>query len=104
MCPNGHIYFVQNCTWPMALGTCEICGAQTGGQGHYPTAGNRRVGRIDANGQLQTSDAQDPLRFGAQRATYDAQQRVPKGYVDVGTASDTPREMSVVASKIVRLM
>ena len=46
LCPNNHIYFLQDCTYPWVALKCEVCGADTGGAGHIRVAGNKG-GRID---------------------------------------------------------
>jgi hypothetical protein len=43
-CPNGHVYTVGNCTWPMEEARCTQCGAIIGGSNHKPREGNRRWG------------------------------------------------------------
>ena len=52
LCPNNHIYFLSNCTYPWVRLRCEVCGARTGGKNHTAAPGNKRVGYVDNNGNL----------------------------------------------------
>ena len=64
LCPNDHIYFIANCTYPhhRLVYQCHVCGASIGGSNREihnyaydvwsAAPGNRRVGYINASGEL----------------------------------------------------
>ena len=41
LCPNGHLYFVGECTKPVESGTCPDCHQKIGGEDHKLHKGNR---------------------------------------------------------------
>jgi hypothetical protein len=49
-CPNGHLYTVGNCTYPMEERRCTAdgCNAKIGGQNHVSSGKNKRVNEGDA--------------------------------------------------------
>merc|ERR1711881_680476 len=42
VCPNGHVYYIGDCTRPWVEAKCH-CGAKIGGKSHNPVAGNDRL-------------------------------------------------------------
>ena len=50
LCPNGHPYYIGECTRPVERGKCTECGAQIGGLGHKLDAGNYQ-GQISEQSQ-----------------------------------------------------
>ncbi len=59
-CPNGHAYFIGECTQPMQLGICPTCRAQIGGQNHQNVPGVQKHGTI-AQEHAQQGDTQGYL-------------------------------------------
>eukprot|EP01084_Bolivina_argentea_P296164 510025_1 len=56
LCPNNHMYFIENCSWPSQSSNCITCGAPTGrkkgGGFHEPAPGNKYIGKIGKNGEI----------------------------------------------------
>lgn len=46
-CPNGHPYFIGECSMAMQTSTCPECGEQVGGASHQLLGTNRRWRRIN---------------------------------------------------------
>eukprot|EP01083_Nonionella_stella_P274182 930595_1 len=110
LCPNYHMNFLNGCTWPNEASNCGTCGAPTGnlkGAGsHIPAPGNRRIGRIDANGKIIVEKV-DPhtgrVYKEEELATYDAERLTPKGYVDIPGGDDASRNMNNITIRVVRM-
>eukprot|EP01083_Nonionella_stella_P272242 923023_1 len=112
LCPNGHMYFIEDCTWPDMALTCADCGLPTGlkqgdARSHEAAEGNKRLGTIDADGVLHVdpSDNWGVESFGAytQFAEYKPTEKTPTGYIDCGPA-DALRGMNAVSLRIIRLL
>uniref|UniRef100_A0A1I8JAF5 RING-type domain-containing protein n=1 Tax=Macrostomum lignano TaxID=282301 RepID=A0A1I8JAF5_9PLAT len=47
VCPNGHPYYIGECTRPWGTSTCLDCGSTIGGHVHRPAKGNQKFKSID---------------------------------------------------------
>eukprot|EP00002_Diphylleia_rotans_P025114 TRINITY_DN496_c0_g1_i3.p1 TRINITY_DN496_c0_g1~~TRINITY_DN496_c0_g1_i3.p1 ORF type:complete len:4758 (-),score=793.44 TRINITY_DN496_c0_g1_i3:614-14332(-) len=99
--PNGCLYPVWNCTWPMEVVRCNECGREEiGGRNHVPLAGHRRVVR---DGDIM------PFPYGGERIFLnEIVDRAPQGYdVPLSLARNrgyTERGLSVVTFRTLRLL
>eukprot|EP01083_Nonionella_stella_P118742 354561_1 len=104
LCPNEHMYFVAGCTWTNEASSCCTCGAPTGNAkkaGSQQSApGNRRIGKIDANGNivLETRD-----QYTGRVYKEEGKRLTPKGYVDIGGLDHVSRNMNNITLRVVRM-
>eukprot|EP01083_Nonionella_stella_P050695 134751_1 len=91
LCPNNHLYFIENCSWPSQSSICTQCDAPTGkrqgGGFHEPATGNKRIGKIGKNGEIiveQKDPYSDRVYNNEEIAILDIKTLTPKGYIDVG--------------------
>eukprot|EP01083_Nonionella_stella_P189276 699594_1 len=111
LCPNDPMYFLGDCTCPNQASNCVTCGVPTGNlkgsaRQHIPAPGNRRIGKIDANGKIIVEKV-DPYTNRVYKeealATYDAKRLTLKGYVDIVGADDASRNMNNITIRVVRM-
>ncbi|ETN99365.1 hypothetical protein RFI_38115 [Reticulomyxa filosa] len=88
LCPNDHIYFVDNCTRTKESGKCPTCNETIGNQAlffaHVAASGNRKLGIVQEDGTILPDDK------GANRGTVKFQSHllIPTGYVVMEGAMD----------------
>eukprot|EP00002_Diphylleia_rotans_P032595 TRINITY_DN685_c0_g1_i1.p1 TRINITY_DN685_c0_g1~~TRINITY_DN685_c0_g1_i1.p1 ORF type:complete len:4818 (-),score=1112.10 TRINITY_DN685_c0_g1_i1:287-14740(-) len=99
--PNGCLYNVWNCTWPYEVVRCQECGNEdTGGTGHIPLPGHRRV--------VKDGDT-TPFPYKAERAfVSDLTERAPKGYEVpfsiISSKTYTEKGLNPIAFRVLRFI
>ena len=107
LCPNDHLYFVDQCTATQESGNCPSCGAAIGqevntSRPHHPALGNKRIGSIDKNGKIVADNVHSSAVYGM--ANYDAAKLSPKGYVYIQGKDTECRDLDDISVRIIRWM
>ncbi|ETO23675.1 hypothetical protein RFI_13505 [Reticulomyxa filosa] len=105
LCPNDHMYFVDDCTATLEAANCPTCGASIGNKSgadqHVAAPGNRKVGVVSKNGKI------DVDKWGATEGFVQYRKDLfePKGYVIVDYSPEhTCRMLDQTSLCIVRLL
>jgi hypothetical protein len=108
LCPNDHIYFVGNCTWTNEASTCQECGAPignlVGGGSHTPAPGNRRIGKIGADGEIVFEEVDPYTKKPIETAKFDTKGKAPRGFYLIPGGDTACREFDEVSIRIARLL
>lgn len=104
VCPNDHIYFIGNCTSTNQSSNCPTCGDpignKKGGGCAIAAHKNRRIGRIDKDGNIKAD------KYGATEGLckYNPETLSSKGYVWIEGQDKECRNMNGVNIRIIRLI
>eukprot|EP00002_Diphylleia_rotans_P035617 TRINITY_DN778_c0_g1_i7.p1 TRINITY_DN778_c0_g1~~TRINITY_DN778_c0_g1_i7.p1 ORF type:complete len:5537 (+),score=943.68 TRINITY_DN778_c0_g1_i7:111-16721(+) len=77
LCPNGHVYSVAPCTWPMEVLKCHVCNEDIGGRNHVVLSTNVRV---FVNGFVDNQYNKPRPEWGRHIYIEDVFDKTPKGY------------------------
>eukprot|EP01084_Bolivina_argentea_P252991 424841_1 len=107
LCPNQHLYFVDDSTTTEESGICPSCGAaigqeQNANKSHHPAFANHRIGRIDRYGNIIPDNPYFGAVYGMKQ--YDAATLSPKGYVYIQGKDSACRHLDEISVRIVRWM
>ncbi|ETO27465.1 hypothetical protein RFI_09668, partial [Reticulomyxa filosa] len=104
LCPNNHLYFVANCTATNESAKCPTCGHDIGNKkgagGHVAATGNRRLGKVQADGRIVADD------YGATegKTEYRPDLLAPQGYVIMeGAVENKCRDFNEISIRVAGL-